>query len=381
MTLREERTKIFHDILAGRIPKRVPVYMSFEASYPILYAGYNLAVDQYNMDIVKDAIDKTLTDFPTDNMPTSVSTSAITNKIYGSKKFIPSPSGFFQHPNLAAMEDSEYDEFIADPYKFIIEKGAPRVYENLTPEKRGMALFKANVANQYIARRTAGMNEYLAEKHQLGDAFRMMGGATAPFDYLGDNLRAFTGCLNDIRRYPEKVLEAVEAITEMEIADLARFKGMNIPSNGILFSALHMPTFMRTSDFEKFWFPSYVRYSKAINEAGLIHLMFCEDDWNRYVNHLTQIPKRNVLVFEKMDPRLAKDVLGKDYVLAGFYPIINFTTLNPDEAVDEAKKVLDIAAPGGNYMFRTDKAPIRETDIRIESFRAVADYVMNHTDY
>ena len=381
MTLREERTKIFHDILQDKIPSRVPVYMSFEASYPILFAGYNLAVDQYNPDIVKDAIDKTLAAFPTDNLPTSVSTSALTNKIYGSKKFIPSPSGFFQHPNIASMEDSEYDEFIADPYKFIIEKAGPRVFENLTPEKRGTALFKAALAAQYSAKRTAGMNQELAEKHQLGSAFTMMGGATAPFDYLGDNLRAFTGCLNDIRRYPEKVLAAVDVILEMQIAELERYKGMKIPDNGILFSALHMPTFMRTSDFEKFWFPTFVKYSKAINEAGLIHLMFCEDDWNRYVDHLTQIPKRNVMVFEKMDARSAKDKLGKDYVLAGFYPIINFTTLDPDKAVDEAKKVIEIAAPGGNYMFRTDKAPIRETDIRIDSYQAVADYIMNHTYY
>ena len=107
MTLKQERERLFLDLADGKIPKRVPVYMSFEASYPILYAGYNLAVDQYNPDIVKKAIDITLADFESDNMPASVGSPAIINKIYGSRKFIPSESGFFQHHNITAIDADE----------------------------------------------------------------------------------------------------------------------------------------------------------------------------------------------------------------------------------------------------------------------------------
>lgn len=380
MTLKQEREQLFLDLAAGKTPKRVPVYMSFEASYPILYAGYNLAVDQYKPELVKDAIDKTLTDFDSDNMPASVGTPALINKIYGSRKFIPSPSGFFQHPNIAAMEADEYQEFCDDPYKFIIERGGPRIYTNLSEDKRGETLFMANVANQYLTKRTGGMNAELAEKHQRSTACPMVGSIVAPFDYIGDNLRSFTECLKDIRRRPEEVLRAVDVIAEMLIGDLDNLP-KPIPTGAKVFSALHMPTFMRTTDFEKFWWPSYVKFSHAIAERGYTHLMFCEDDWNRYVDYLPDLPHGSILNFEKMDAKSAKDKLGRDYILAGFFPIISFTTKTPEQCVDEAKSVIDIMAPGGNYMFRTDKAPIMDTDIRIESYKAVTEYVMNHTNY
>lgn len=382
MTLKQEREKLFLDLADGKIPKRVPVYMSFEASYPILYAGYNLAVDQYNPDIVKKAIDITLADFESDNMPASVGSPAIINKIYGSRKFIPSESGFFQHPNITAMEADEYDEFSNDPYKFIQEKVTPRIYSNMTPEKRGETLFKANLAVQYLAKRTGSMNAELAEKHQRSTVCPMIGVVTAPFDVIGDNLRSFTDCLSDIRRYPQKVSEALEVITAMQIMELQKLP-QPAPKGAKVFSALHMPTFMRTKDFEKFWWPSYLKMSEAVVESGYTHLMFCEDDWNRFADHLTTLPKGNrcILNFEYMDPKLAKDKLGKDYILAGFYSLGIFASKSPEECVDEAKKVLDIMAPGGNYMFRTDKAPIMATDMNIDSYKAVAKYVMENTDY
>lgn len=382
MSLKQEREQMFLDLADGKVPKRVPVYMSFEASYPILYAGYNLAVDQYNPDIVKDAIDKTLTDFDSDNMPASVGSSAVTNKIYGSRKFIPSDSGFFQHPNITAMESDEYDEFIEDPYKFIYEKVTPRLYTNMTPEKRGETLFKANLANQYLARRSGGMNAELAEKHQRSTACPMLGSLGAPFDVIGDNLRSFTDCLSDIRRYPSKVLDALDVITSMQVSMLDSMPKQP-PKGAKIFSALHMPTFMRTKDFEKFWWPTYLEMSNAIVEHDYTHLMFCEDDWNRFADHLTDLPKNNkcILNFEYMDAKLAKDTLGKDYILAGFYSLGTFASKTPDECVDEAKRVLDIMAPGGNYMFRTDKAPIMDTDLNMDGYKAVVKYVMNNTDY
>ncbi len=382
MTLKQEREKLFLDLADGKIPERVPVYMSFEASYPILYAGYDLAVDQYNPDIVKKAIDTTLADFESDNMPASVGSPAIINKIYGSRKFIPSESGFFQHPNITAMEAEEYDEFTSDPYKFIQEKVTPRIYSNMTPEKKGETLFKANLAAQYLAKRTGSMNAELAEKHQRSTVCPMIGVVAAPFDVIGDNLRSFTDCLSDIRRYPQKVLEALEVITAMQIRELQKLP-QPAPKGAKVFSALHMPTFMRTKDFEKFWWPSYLQMSEAVVESGYTHLMFCEDDWNRFADHLTTLPKNNkcILNFEYMEPKLAKEKLGKDYILAGFYALGTFAAKSPKECVEEAKRVLDIMAPGGNYMFRTDKAPIMESDMNMDSYKAVAKYVMENTKY
>ncbi len=42
-----------------------------------------------------------------------------------------SSTGYMQHSNHECMKEEEYDEFIADPYAFAIDKCLPRLYKNL----------------------------------------------------------------------------------------------------------------------------------------------------------------------------------------------------------------------------------------------------------
>ena len=64
------------------------------------------------------------------------------------------------------------------------------------------------------------------------------------------------------------------------------------------------------------------------------------------------------------DPQQFKDRLGK-MVLGGFYPHTpRYRT--KEQCIDKAKELLDIMAPGGNFIFIFDKFALNINDIKPE---------------
>jgi hypothetical protein len=97
-----------------------------------------------------------------------------------------------------------------------------------------------------------------------------------PFDFVADLLRGFTGAMRDIKRYPEKVVEATEALLPLLVKQA---EPSVITPIGSTFMPCHMPTFMRPSEFEKFFYPGFSKLIHATAEKGQTFNLFCEDDW------------------------------------------------------------------------------------------------------
>ena len=85
--------------------------------------------------------------------------------------------------------------------------------------------------------------------------------------------------------------------------------------------------------------------------------------------------------FEFTDAALAKEKLGKDQIICGFYPITLMKSATEEECCDEAKKLLDLCAPGGNFIFKTDKNPILLADAKPENMQAVIRTVKEYGKY
>src|SRR5690554_5333577 len=100
----------------------------------------------------------------------------------------------------------------------------------------------------------------------------------APFDYLSDQLRSFSGISKDVRRHRNDIKESCEALY-----DFAYRKGLpSKPSKyGRVFLPLHMPPFMRTKDFEELWWPTFKNLIHHYAAQGIHCTIFCESDWTR----------------------------------------------------------------------------------------------------
>lgn len=379
--IKEEKEQLFKDVYNGIVPKRVPIRANLSVEFSIQLAGLPLAQTQWTLDGIEEALDRAFQISNSDAYPLGYPRYPAHFQVMGARTFIMGSNGYIQHPEAKGMEEHDYDEFIKNPYDCIMEKILPRLYSELDTEPitRSLIIAKGMTAYFDYINKYALINEKLTEKHGFYNVPKGSGaGVVAPFDYLADFLRSFTGISMDVRRCPEKVAEACEALLPLQIK-----RGLPpVPSRyGETFIALHMATYLRTKDFEKLFWPSFYKLVHKLAEEGQPCYLFCEDDWTRYLDYLIELPAKTRLCFEKGNPRLFKDKLGKKHIISGLYPLTYLKSATKEQCINKAKELLDIMAPGGNYVFSFDMSPLSLNDVNIENYVAVLEYVAENSKY
>ncbi len=153
----EERVAMIEKAIMGQQPERVPIVCKQEPSFAVEYAGYDLKTALWNPKMIVDATDKMYTDIYSDaggNMPRF----PLIYRVNGSQAFVPRElDDLVQHPEVEGLHADEYDEYISDPFKCIMEKVVPRLYPKLAMDSPQGAL---NALRAMIADKQA-KSEYL----------------------------------------------------------------------------------------------------------------------------------------------------------------------------------------------------------------------------
>ena len=382
MALAQERNQLFDDLFAGKTPKRVPVSAGLQLEFAIQYAGQDLVNVQWNNSNLGEIFDKVCQDFPSDLLPVGAFRFPSFYQLLGARNWVMGSQGFLQHPEIEGLEQSEYDEFIASPYKCIVEKVLPRLYGELDTDNsmqkaiafaKGFKAFNDEMGN-------AGMiYGQLIQKYGYAYNTNFFAGFTeAPFDLMSDLLRGFKGISTDVRRIPNKVEAAIEAVYPLALK--AGQPKMRPPHTGT-FIPLHMAPYLRTKDFERFYWPTFKRLVDTLAEQGTHAYLFVEHDWMRYLDYLRELPENTVMRFEYGDPKLIKEKLGDKHIISGLYPISLLKTGTKEQCIDKAKELIDILAPGGRYFFDFDKVPITLDTLDVKNTQAVLEYVVSNAKY
>ena len=161
-----------------------------------------------------EAIDVTTRDFDGDTVLGITIRLPQLYKILGAKNFKMGADGFLQHPEVRGMEVEDYDAFIADPVKTLWQTILPRIYEELNrPGFEGQKVLSK--AFFTFASSMAALGEgyqKIAEKYGRSTYTMASAASAEPLDTLSDQLRSFSGISKDIRRCPDKVIAACEAL-------------------------------------------------------------------------------------------------------------------------------------------------------------------------
>jgi hypothetical protein len=382
--LQQERTSIFQDLMDNKIPKRVPVGATMPLQPLAEWAGIDLAEAHWKPSLIREAAEKMCELLYSDTLPVGGSLRYPSfYQILESQSFVMSSSGYIQHPEVMGMSEEDYDYLIEKPYDCLLERVIPRQYKALDPSdpvKMALSLTKSILAYEGDNAELAPFLAELVEKHGYypGAPPGSSGFTATPFDFLADQLRGFTGISKDVRRIPEKVAEACEAlypiVLKKGIPDvISNYGGVGMP--------LHMPTYMREKDFAKLYWPTFKRQLDEYASMGIHASIFCEDDWTRYLDYLYELPTDTVIMFEYGDMKLIKEKLGKKHIIVGMYPLVMLKTHTKQECVDYAKKMLDILAPGGKYRFSLDKGPVSISDLNLDNYIAVLETVRDYGVY
>lgn len=383
--LKEERSQLYNDFYNNIVPKRMPINGNIPLGYLAHYAKTDLKEVQYDFSLLKDACNELADLTYSDSCPMMGGADCATyHQSLGSTVYLMGADGFLQHPNAVGMYEEDYDAFIADPLATMVDTIVPRLYKNLDPKNHYNMMKAYTIAKKAEAKDIAAFGEIInpikeRKGYYPGPPRGSKGHSLAPMDFLADQCRSMSEISKDIRRNPQKIIDASDAIYPYIFA-------LQTPSNphpeGSVSTPLHMPTYMREKDFVKLWLPSYKRMIQEWASIGVRTSAFLETDWTRYYDIVKdEFPCGMMLRLEEVDPQTAKDKLGDKFIIGQMYPLSMLRHGTKQEVLDKAKEILDIMLPGCGYMFGFGTFPIVPEDINLENYIALMEFVRDYAVY
>jgi len=382
--LYNEREKRLQDAIQLRVPDRVPVWFQDASFFPAKYTGISFQEAMYESDKLFGAYKKTIMDFEPDmyfNPGHSIHTPGNALEAVDCKQIkwpghgVP-PDRPYQFVEAEYMKADEYDEFIDDPTDFAIRRYLPRVFgalkplEMLPPIKAlllgygGMPLsaifalpevatafesfYRAGLMVQEHAAAAASFKDQMAE---LGFPQLCGGIALTPFDLISDFLRGMRETFLDMRRRPDKLLEAIDKVTPLLIG--IGTVGAKASGNKEVFIPLHRGAdgFMSLEQFETFYWPGLKKLILALIDEGLTPCPFFEGSYTGRLEYLAELPKGKILgFFDTLDIYKAKEIIGDTMCISGLMPASLLQTGSPEQVKEYAKELIDVLGKGGGFI-------------------------------
>ncbi|KPU44508.1 uroporphyrinogen decarboxylase (URO-D) [Oxobacter pfennigii] len=381
--LYNERVERMEKVYNRGIPDRVPVY-SMVDNYAIHYAGYTLKEVIEDEEKQYRAYEKIMLDFFWDSTMYSGVTKAMKffNKL-GGGTFKVTDSLQVEGGAAEIMNADEYKELAKDPAKFMLNVLYPRKYGLFTEDISFEEKYKrfASAVDELFAFLDLGKRNTQRLKDEHG--ILVSRGATMfmPLDIILDFLRDFQGTMLDIRRRPQEVAEACDALADYLLQMIEDSYPNHIPGH-MIFIPLHVPQFLRPKAFEQVYWPSFKKILDAFSKKGYKALCYFERNWEHLYDYLQELPKNTVVgLFEDDDIRKAKKELGHIMCIAGGMPVNKLMYGTKEECVDYTKSLLDDMAPGGGYIFCSNVILHNAKDAKPENLRAVNEYVRDNGKY
>lgn len=403
--LAKERVERIHRAVDLKEPDRVPLCGVGGDIIPV-YAGINQHEFSYDMDKAREAIVKFLRDFPCDmsfvgfngigELVLSIAfadypdigpaISMVTGPIHDILN-----DRYARFPGREVSEDSspqfiggeymkpeEYDQLIEDPIHFISETILPRVCRNLEQPGSAQALATMARLGMEIVRSGASMQALGAELGAIGYPAFGVSFSYAPLDFIGDFLRNVTNVMLDVRRYPDKVKKACEALVE---PILKVSMAMQPVGTDLTFIPLHLNEYLSPELYNEFYWPYLKQVILELRKAGRRTFVFFEGYHDAHLNTILELPEGwGIAYFEKTDVRKAKQLLKGHTCVMGGIPISLIISGTPEKIDAYVKDLLEEVKPGGGFILAPSIATA-PPETPLENIRALIDAVERYGRY
>ncbi len=380
--LYEQRLERMERVIRNEQPDKVPI-LSIVDNWAFTYIGYTLKEIFEDDEKHLRAFEKIAEDFIWDGLHYSMTTrpmnfiEILDGGTYRVTDTLQTESGV-----VKCMEPEEYPQLIKDPWTFLAEVIYPRKYNlmNMDPSEEKYAQFEKAIAALGAYNKLKGISaKRMKEKYQMPVV--RPSGFFHPLDMILDFLRDFSGTMMDIKRRPNEVAEACDAMLPICIQNIENFYPEH-QKGCCIFNPMHTPQFLKPKDFEKVYWPSYKKILEYLTDKGYIVMCYYERNYEHLYDYLKELPKNKVVgLFEDDDLRKTKKVLGDTMAIAGGMPTYMLNYGKKEECVDYAKSLIDDLAPGGGYIFTTDKILHSANDASPENLKAVNEFVNDYGIY
>ncbi|SHJ13230.1 uroporphyrinogen decarboxylase family protein [Parasporobacterium paucivorans] len=401
-----ERIQRVEDAVALKESDRIPIAPMIGA-LPFFLDNCTYKDTMYNYPRAGEALIKFYNDFKPDATTHLAFTSGRSNEIAQSKMIdwpgrpgtrVPDFSTY-QVKEYEYMTQDEYPELLKDYTGFMLRKYIPRAFPalqglsdvrivpsiilNTTPMG---SLYSPAAQEAFSLLAQIGKEDGLAAEASnavtnqlvsMGFPPFMTGAGEVPFDILGDYFRGTLAALTDQLECPDEMEAACYMLADIQIASYEYFKHVPLPVKRVFFP-MHkgMDGFMSDKMYERLYWKPLKKIILALVDMGVTPVLYTEGKYFTRIQQLADLPKGKVIIhFEQTDMVEAKKVLGDIACISGNLPIYLLEYGTKQQVIDECKRIIDICAPGGGYIFDTDGSI---DNAKRENVEAMFDTVMTY---
>lgn len=401
----------YADAVALREGDRIPVSPIVQG-FPYYRAGYTIADVVYDdtLEKSKEAVMKYLNDFDPD-LSGGFGVNDGMGKIY--EKINPyttvwagkpgakiSPNSIHQWIEFPLLLDGEFEEFYRDRTGWSMNKAYPRMAEvfegfkniSFTDGYDGFVVYsmiaqlsspdfreKMNriwEINDMYMNLMMKQGAIMQEIDAMGYPSFSDSGSLTPYDHYNDFLRGSILGMCDLYDNYEVVeqwceenwLEVEKKIKALPKGDGTKWFQM----------ALHkgFDGFMNDEHYEELYWKYLRKMIIAIIDSGRIPYVYTEGKYDSRIKFLSDVPKGKVIYhFEYADMEYAKKELGDVACISGGFDRLLLEKGTKQQVIDETKRLIDICAPGGGFIFETDAGVDFAKDENFEAMMVTAkDY-------
>jgi uroporphyrinogen-III decarboxylase len=183
----------------------------------------------------------------------------------------------------------------------------------------------------------------------------------------------------DMFRQPDKLLEAMEAITPIMIN--MGVAASQLTGNPLIFMPLHKGAdgFMSDEQYKTFYWPTLKKVILGLIEGGCVPFPAAEGGYNSRLEIIKDLPKGKTLwMFDEVDMLKVKEMLGDTLCILGN---VSSTLLNvgtPQDVKDYCKKLIDNVGKGGGYIMCNG---VFLDEAKAENVKAMVDFSKEYGVY
>ncbi len=406
----QARAKRMIDVYNVSEPDRVPVALPI-GSLPTEYAGIDYGTAMYDAGKAAQAwlkfnLEAGLEVFAVPNIPAGKVLDLLDYRLYRWPGHGMATDGVgYQFVEAEYMHAEEYDALIHDPSDFFLRTYLPRIFGTFEPLRLLQSFTAVSelpmVMPHFMAYARPEVQASLQKLIEVGKALaswrevvstvgrrgRELGFpsfvscyAKAPFDTIGDTLRGTKGIILDLRRRPEKLLQALDVVAQITID--VTISSLNASKGQIALLPLHKGAdgWMSEKQFQTFYWPTLKRVIDALIEEGIMPTLFAEGGFETRLGLVNEFPKGAVnWLFDRTDMGKAKKALGDRCCISGNVPASLMVTGSPAQVKDYCRRLIELCSEGGGFILAAGTNSIEGA--RIENLRAMAEAAAEYGVY
>lgn len=281
------------------------------------------------------------------------------------------------------MPDEDYDQFITDPGGYRKNVMVTKMVPAFTQEKEKAYQMLKNAASEfvYFNRMTNSIKNMFKEKNivSLWDPNEFIF-FNAPFNELFDFARGIKNSLLDIRKYPDKVRAALDAIWEQDILHKLVKQGVFHPhSFPFHLVGFHSESFLSSALFNEFWMKYFKEGYQDFVDGGAKFVVKGEGAFKHVLKNFRELPKGAfTFMLDGDDPFEVHKEIGDWCTLGTGIKSSLLKYGSKQECIDYVKKCVDTFAPGGGFIFNIDKPLLYAKDVKIENLVAAYETINDY---